>query len=192
MLITPREIVDMAIMTGFVGFIFADLFGRLRKPRKDYDPLIHGPKSGFDWDNFKFAIMAIAPALILHELGHKFVALHFGLAATFHAAYFWLLLGLVLKLMRFHFIFFVPAYVAVIGMASPLEHSLIAFAGPLVNMILWLGIAALVKYNKIQKKYHHFALITSKVNMFLFIFNMIPIPGFDGSKVFSGLIGAFL
>ena len=191
MLITPREIFDMVMMTAFVGFIFADMFGKLRTPKKDYDPLIHRPHSGFNWDNFKFAMMVIAPALILHELGHKFVALHFGLAATFHAAYFWLFLGLALKLMRFNFIFFVPAYVLVAGMATPLQHSLVAFAGPFVNLILWLGIAALVKYEKIEKKYYPFAIITSKVNMFLFIFNMIPIPGFDGSKVFSGLIAAF-
>jgi Zn-dependent protease len=29
--------------------------------------------------------------------------------------------------------------------------------------------------------------LTRNINLFLFIFNMIPIPGFDGFTVFTGL-----
>ena len=189
MLITLHEVFDMAVMTAFVGFIFSDLFGRFRRPKINYDPLTDRP-SGFDWDGFKFAVAVTAPALIFHELAHKFVAMHFGIEATFHAAYMWLFLGMMLKMMKFNFIFFVPAYVSIIGRITPLEHSLIAFAGPGINLLLWLGTAALVKYRMIEKKHYHLAILTSKINMFLFIFNMLPIPGFDGSKVFAGLIQA--
>jgi Zn-dependent protease len=34
-------------------------------------------------------------------------------------------------------------------------------------------------------------VITSKINMFLFIFNMIPIPGFDGFQIISNIIRVF-
>jgi len=45
------------------------------------------PKLGLSWKDFKFAIIITAPAVILHELAHKFVAMAMGLTATFHAWY---------------------------------------------------------------------------------------------------------
>lgn len=181
------EIFDIVIMTLIVGYVFSGLFKR--PVGEDYDPLKHF-KARFDFRDIKFAILVTAPAIILHELGHKFVALGFGLEAQFQAAWFFLFLALVLKFMNFGFIFIVPAFVAILGSATPLEFGLIAFAGPAVNLILWLGATFALK-NNLFRKYTPALAFTSKINMFLFIFNMLPIPGFDGSKVFTGLIGAF-
>ena len=182
------EMFDMIIMTLVVGYIFSGLF---KKPvQEDYDPLKQ-IKQGVFSDDFKFAVAITAPAIILHELAHKFTALSFGMQATFQAAYFFLFLGLLMKLMNFGFIFIVPAYVSIIGRATPLESSLIAFSGPAVNLILWLLALLALKKNFFPKKYNTALLLTSKINMFLFIFNMLPIPGFDGSKVFLGLVQAF-
>ena len=187
-LFTFSEIFDIVVMTAVVGYIFSDVF---KKPaREDYDPLTHF-KAGFDIENFKFAIMVAAPAIILHELGHKFAALGFGLEAQFQAAYFFLGLALIMKMMNFGFIFLVPAYVSIVGNATPMESSLIAFAGPGVNLILWLFAALALKMRLFAKKHNALLLLTSRINMFLFVFNMLPIPGFDGNKVFLGLIKAF-
>lgn len=183
------EIFDIVVMVAVVGYIFKDLFKR--PVEENYNPLTHF-KAGFDFEDFKFAALITAPAIIFHELGHKFVALSFGLEAQFQAAWFFLGLALLLKLMNFGFIFIVPAYVSILGRATPLEFGLIAFAGPFVNLILWLFAAFAVKKNLFSKKYDTALLLTSKINMFLFIFNMLPIPGFDGSKVFTGLAQAFL
>ena len=187
-LFTFSEIFDIISMTLVVGYIFKDLFKR--PVEEDYDPLTHF-KAGFDTDDFKFAILVTAPAIILHELGHKFVALGFGLEAQFQAAWFFLALALIMKFMNFGFIFIVPAYISIFGNATPLESSLIAFAGPFVNLVLWLFAAFALKSKLFNKKYNAALLLTSRINMFLFIFNMLPIPGFDGSKVFTGLIRAF-
>ncbi len=182
------EIFDMIVMTLVVGYIFSGLF---KKPvEEDYDPLKQ-LKQGFFSDDFKFAVIIAAPAIILHELGHKFVALSFGLEAVFQAAWFFLFLALLMKLMNFGFIFIVPAYVSILGRATPLESSLIAFAGPLVNLTLWLGAALALKKRLFSNKHNAALLLTSKINMFLFVFNMLPIPGFDGSKVFMGLVQYF-
>ncbi|MBI2208402.1 hypothetical protein HYU50_02805 [Candidatus Woesearchaeota archaeon] len=183
------EILDMVIMTLAVGYIFSGVFKR--PVPEDYDPLKHF-KAGFDFSDLKFAALVTAPAIILHELGHKFVALGFGLQAQFQAAYFFLALGLILKLMNFPFIFFVPAYVSILGQATALESSLVAFAGPAINLILWLGSLLMIKQKLLPRKYGAALFLTSRINMFLFIFNMLPIPGFDGSKVFLGLAQAFL
>ena len=183
-MITILEIFDMLVMTAFVGYIFSDTFS---KPSLNIDPLTF-KKKWIDWDAFKFAVMVVAPGLVLHELSHKFVALSFGMEATFHAAYPWLLLGLVLKLMNFGFVVFVPAFVSIVGSGTQLQFAAIALAGPAMNMLLWLGTELALKKNKIPNKHRKLAFLTKEVNKFLFIFNMIPIPGFDGSKVLSGLI----
>jgi Zn-dependent protease len=199
--ISISEIIDIIIMSAFVGYIFMDMFGRFKKhdEHEDYiksymkkKPSFFG-LGAFDWEAFKFSILVTAPAIVLHELGHKFTALAFGLSAQFHAAYFWLFIGLVLKLINFGFIFFVPAYVNIIGNPAPLVSSAIAFAGPFVNCLLWLLSSLLLNtkiFGKINKRYVPYLFLTKRINMFLFIFNMLPLPMFDGFKVFDGIIKA--
>ncbi len=182
-MISLPEIIDMLIMSAAVGYIFMDIF---KKPMDSYEPLRY--YKGFNWNNFLFALMVVAPAIILHELSHKVVALSFGMQATFQAAYFFLGIGLLMKLLNFGFIFFVPAYVSIMGHGTPLEFSIIAFAGPAMNLAIWLFALYILKNVKIKNKYLPFIYLTKQVNMFLFIFNMIPIPGFDGFKFFSGLM----
>jgi Zn-dependent protease len=191
MIITIREIFDIVLMSVYLGIIFSFILKRFA-PRREYDPLER--KTGVDWKLLKFSILLIAPAVVLHELAHKFVAMGFGLEATFYAFYatrFTLVLGilaLIMALGNFGFIFIVPGFVSISSGASPLVHSLIAFSGPAMNLLLWLGTTAYLKYGKVNRKYLPLILLTKKINMFLFIFNMIPFPGFDGSKVFAGLL----
>lgn len=174
MIFTINELMHAIIMTLAVGFIFKDIF----KTRQ----------YGFDWEAFGFAILVTAPAILLHELGHKIIAIMYGFQATFHAAIGWLGIGVVLRLLGSPFIFFVPAYVQITGaQAMPLQYSMIAFAGPLVNLILFAVAVLLLRQKKLSKKTYMFLTITKKINLFLFIFNMLPIPGFDGFKVFQGI-----
>ena len=193
-LITFGEIIDLVLMTLFVGYIFS---GIIPVRREHYEPLIHY-RRGFDFEGLKFAIMATAPAIILHELAHKFVALGFGLDAVFYAfyrSYFTLVLGIftiISKLTGFGFMFFVPGFVGISGNGTNLQFTLTAFAGPFVNLVLWLGAWYLLKYRIYKKKHYLLLLLTQRINMFLFIFNMLPLPGFDGYKVFAGLINAFI
>ncbi|MBN1377255.1 M50 family metallopeptidase [Candidatus Woesearchaeota archaeon] len=195
MLFSLMEILDIIIMTGVVGFIFKDLFRAPSSFTPEGIISMSLRKSG-TWNDFWFSALLVAPAIILHELGHKLTAMAFGLTATFHAAYLFLGLGVLLKLVNFGFIFFVPAYVSIMGETAPLNYSLIAFMGPFVNLILWLGSLLLLKYGNIPRKYHRYLGLSVKINMFLFIFNMLPIPefdgfpGFDGFHVFKGLIQA--
>ena len=193
-LITFGEIIDLILMTLFVGYIFSDM---IPVRRENYDPLVHYKKR-FDFEKLKFAIMATAPAIIVHELAHKFVAMGFGMHAVFMAFYrnsFTLMLGvltIISKLTGFGFMFFVPGFVEIGGAGTNLQFTLTAFAGPFVNLVLWLSAWYLLKNSRYKKKYYLLLLLTSRINMFLFIFNMLPIPGFDGYKVFIGLINAFI
>jgi len=181
MILSLSELFDAALMTFAVGYIFMGIFQA------------KALRIGFDWQSFWMACLVTAPALILHELAHKFVAMAAGLQATFHAAYMWLGIGVLLKLVYAPFIFFVPAYVS-IGCAAqpcailPLVSAMTAFAGPFLNLVLWMTSWAVLKNSKIRsRKWLMFWFLTKKINMLLFILNMLPVPGFDGFSVYSGL-----
>ncbi len=183
------EIIDIVLMTLATGFVFSDMFGKKRHVADVVD--LYKQNSFLDWEAIKFAAMVTAPAIILHELGHKFLAMGFGMNATFHAAYFWLGLAVVAKMMRFPFLFFVPAYVSISGAGTSLEYSLAAAAGPFVNIAIW-GLATLyLKFGKPKRKHIPVLVLTQRINLFLSIFNLLPIPGFDGFQFFTGLIRAF-
>ncbi len=190
MFITPFEILDIIVMTLVVGFVFMKSFKPAERKVEDVlDKYLKKTRtSGFDWNAFWFAAMITAPALILHEFGHKITALSFGLTAVFHAAYIWLALAIVLRLVGSSFIFFVPAFVSISGNATTTQHILTAFAGPAVNLIIFIIALIVLKANKnLNSNAIHFWGLTKNINLFLFVFNMIPIPGFDGFQVFSGL-----
>lgn len=192
-LLTFTEIFDIIFMTIIIGLIFMNFF----KPKINKTNVMAMLQKNkfFNKQGFINAIIVIAPAIILHEFGHKFIAMSYGLTASFHAAYTWLLLALVLRFIIPGFVFLVPAYVSISAAATPLQHSIIAFAGPVVNLLIFAGVAFYLMYAKhhkkqIKAKTMMFLLLIKKINLFLFIFNMLPIPGFDGFHVFSGLINA--
>ena len=187
MFITPREIIDIVIMTFAIGYIFSTIIRR--EPTTGYDPLKYYQKNKL-WEDIKFGAMIAAPAVVLHELSHKFVAMAYGAIATLHAPLGWYFIVILLRLLNFPLVFFVGGYVTHTPLL-PFASAMVALAGPFMNLILYVGCTVVVKYKLIPKKYYRMALISGKLNLFLFIFNMIPIPGFDGSHVFSGLLTYF-
>ncbi len=174
-LITLREILDILIMTVAVGYIFMDSF---RKPEHRFS---------FDWKILWFSCIVVAPGLILHELAHKFVALSFGLEAVFHAAYTWLGIGIALKLLNAGLIFFIPGYVQISGGTSTGAHALVAFAGPALNLVMYLIARVILQRTELKQRTFLFWTVTKQLNGFLFIFNMLPIPLFDGWSVYRGI-----
>lgn len=184
-LISVLEILDLLVMTAALGYVFMTYIPKSRTPYQ----IVH--ERGFSWEDFFFAIKVTAPAIVLHELMHKFVALLLGLKAVFHAWYFGLFLGIFLKWIGSPFILFAPGYVSM-GKSSPLLMSLTAFAGPATNLLLFLIAAGILNYaTHLTKGQALFLYLTKQINLFLFIFNMLPIPPLDGSKVFYGLYKAF-
>jgi Zn-dependent protease len=182
--ITVTELVQMAILTVALGYIFSG-FIMVRK-----DP--YAPRQFFDWESIKFAALISTPAVIFHELAHKFVALGLGLEATFHIWTTGLLIGVVLKAISSPFLFLAPAYVTIVGATASYQTFLTAFAGPLANLVLF-GISYYVLKTKkrISRKEHLGWTISKKLNLFLFGFNLIPIPPLDGFKVFTSFFGMF-
>ena len=85
-----------------------------------------------------------------------------------------------------------PAYVS-IGcvssdcVVSPLSSALIAFAGPFANLLLFLIAKIVLARKHLSLKMRILVHVSKQINLFLFIFNMLPFPPFDGFKVYEGL-----
>lgn len=186
------ELIDLVIMVFAVGFIFSKIFRRPTAPiGKNYDPLKQYYKNN-TIEDLKWGIIVAAPAIVLHEFAHKFVAIAFGAQTQLQAPIMWYAIVILMIMLRSPFVFFVGGFVEIRGILTPLESATISFVGPLTNLILWGGfyLAMKSKSKFVKKNIETFAMM-KKINMFLFIFNMIPIPGFDGYGVVSNLFRIF-
>lgn len=179
--LSPYEIFQAVVMSLIVGWIFMDILGgkRVVSPEEYMRGKVKKSK-------FWFAVALVAPAIILHELGHKFVAMAFGLDATFQAAWIWLGIGIIMKMFG-GFIFLVPAFVKIVGTAPHWVFGVTALAGPAVNFALF-GLSKFMlwfrttQHKSIKVNEHRFWTIFARINLFLGAFNLIPIPPFDGGQ----------
>lgn len=182
---TGMEILYILITVGVIGYIFS---GYIRLPTKK-DDLEAMLRPSFDWKLFKFSILVASPAIIFHEMGHKFMAIFMGLDAHYEAWGMGLIIGIVLRIFNSGFMLLAPGYVTFMS-ATKTQMILTAAAGPFINLILWLGAALALKYKKnLTRLSSLFFVYTSQINKWLFIFNMIPIPPLDGSKIILPLLG---
>jgi Zn-dependent protease len=187
MFITIDEIIAIVIMTFAIGYIFSTFIKRA--PTEGYDPLTYYNKSPF-WEDLKFGAMVAAPAVVFHELAHKFVAMSFGATAVLHAPYSLYAIVIVMRMLNFPLLFFIGGYVTHTPLPY-LQSALVSVAGPLTNLIIWGLCLFLIKEKLVNRKYYRMIGISAKLNLFLCVFNMIPIPGFDGFHFFRSLIMFF-
>lgn len=184
-LITPLEIIYLIIVTAVIGFIFTG-YVHIR-PKTVYN-IMHPNR--IDLRDFYFATLVAAPGIILHELAHKLVAIFLGYPAEFQIFTFGLVLAIFLKLISSPLLIIAPGYVNIPVIENEFQYRIIAFVGPLVNLLLWLTAYLVLKYGKdLSRKQLAFFALTKRINMILFIFNMIPLGPLDGAKVFFGPAG---
>jgi len=166
-----REVFEILVSSAVLTYIFSGI--------------IRGRRSV--WDDLKLSAAISVPSLVLHELAHKFTAIFFGYAATYHANIPGLIIGVVLKLIGFPFIFFVPAYVSIPSFPfNKWYFTAIALAGPITNGLLIVLTYFLEK--RVSKKSHLLiVLLTRKINWLLLILNLLPIPGTDGMNALKYL-----
>ncbi|MEM4256792.1 MAG: site-2 protease family protein [Candidatus Diapherotrites archaeon] len=137
------------------------------------------------FSNFVVMLFAVGTGFILHELAHKYVAIHFGLHAEFFLWREGLLLALVLALLNSPLIFAAPGAVYIFGRGISIKkNAIISLAGPLTNIVVAVICSllfALFRPSGFSESVF-FGIIF--VNFFLAFFNMLPVPPLDGSKVF--------
>lgn len=179
--ITLFEVFGIFIVTAVVGYIFS---GYMQMS-------LGGIGSSLNWETLKLSMLVAGPAIIIHELLHKFVGMAFGLPAMFNVFWEGLGLALILRWINSPILLLAPAYVSIPN-AVPYQTLFIAAAGPFANLMLWLGSGYYLKNGKnLGRKSMMILGMTKQINKWLFVFNMIPIPPLDGFNVISSLYYIF-
>ncbi|MBU7047037.1 MAG: site-2 protease family protein [Theionarchaea archaeon] len=125
-------------------------------------------------------LVIVGTAFVLHELSHKYVAQKYGMWAEYQKWDWGLLMALFLSATGF---FFIAAPGAVMIMATgwltPEIEAKTSIAGPVTNITV--GIVALLLRASVALPV--FLTELAVINFFLAVFNLLPIPPMDGSKV---------
>ena len=171
----PREVRDIALSMLVIAIAFA-------WPGFPLPPLY--------WIAISFAavIIAVGTGFVLHELAHKYTAIHYGSHAEYFAWPYGLGLALLLSLVtNGGFVFAAPGAVYIFGdNLGRKENGIISAAGPLTNIIIaaiFLLVSILVL--PFSPLVAAIAGIGMRVNLFLAAFNLLPFGPLDGTKVIS-------
>jgi len=154
------------------------------------------------WETVLIITVGVGTGFLLHEMAHKFVALHFGYGAEYRANRMGLLFAVAAAFVGF--IFAAPGAVMVSKPNSPAEFYMqdpfgqeelkreikretlwISLAGPMTNIILtvFFFLALLVSPpSGITAQAASFALF---INLTLAAFNLLPFGPLDGKKIFD-------
>ncbi|RLF50039.1 MAG: hypothetical protein DRN20_00310 [Thermoplasmata archaeon] len=141
------------------------------------------------------SFLAVFTGFVFHELAHKFIAIKNGCWAEYRMFPQGLALALLLSI--FGFIIAAPGAVYISGVYSKRVNGKIALAGPFMNFIIFVISFALLipilhaKATVLALWIAHIIYGMAYFNIFLAIFNMIPIPPLDGSKVISWSITVY-
>ena len=133
-------------------------------------------------DALAVSFLAVGPGFVLHELSHKFAARRYGHWAEFRMWPLGLLFALATSLLGI--IFAAPGATYISGMnISPEQNGKISLAGPSTNIIVALAFSSLILSS--NGFLHGLGLYGAYINVFLAMFNLLPIMPLDGAKVFG-------
>ncbi len=129
--------------------------------------------------------LAVAPAFILHELGHKYMAMHYGRYARFSIIKNFALLTFFMGFLPFFI--GTPGATMILGRPpSKRENGLFSIAGPSVNFTLALVFLLIFPIARTGPEFFAvFVDISIFVNIILGLFNLLPFSIIDGKKIWT-------
>jgi len=167
--IDKKELKDLAIATLVISFIFA------------YEDFIHT----LDLRIYAIWLIIVLLSFVVHELAHKYVAIHYGHLARFEISYLGLAIALFLKVTT-NTTLIIPGAVMIYKhyrMARSRKEvaieGVIAFAGPLTNLTVATLAGLLIFFGINPPLLYYLAYF----NAYLALFNLLPIPPLDGFKI---------
>ena len=137
------------------------------------------------WAVGMFGVMFLLVLLsfVGHEMGHKLVAQKFGMWSEYRMYPMGLMLSLVCALVGF--LIAAPGAVMIRGdYITNEQNGKISIAGPMVNIVLAaVGLLGVLLFNHTAMVVPMYLLLT--MNSVLALFNLLPFPPLDGSKIIS-------
>lgn len=172
-----NEVKDIIIAWLGISFCFTFVLG-------GYNLLTKGIFKNFSIINFLIllgvSLIVTGASFILHELAHKYTAIHFGAKAQFIKWPKSLIASIALALVT-GFVFVAPGAVYIFGKRLSIkEDGIVSLAGPVMNLImgfLFIGLGYL-GFSKLIVGYGVF------INFWIAAFNLIPFGPLDGKKIF--------
>jgi Zn-dependent protease len=136
--------------------------------------IIYGSENSFI---FSIAVAACTVGLgfMLHELAHRALARKMGKHAEFRANNSMLILAILMSF--FGFIIAAPGAVHISGFGNRKQIGMTASAGPLTNLVLAI---LFIPFIWVIPKIAFYGFM---INAWMGLFNLIPMPGFDGQKI---------
>jgi len=129
---------------------------------------------------FGMCVLLVIVSFLFHEFGHKFVAQKHGLWSEFRMWPAGLFLTLITPFIGF--LFAAPGAVMIAGNMDEKTNGKVGIAGPIVNLVMSaIGLVGLFTIN--HSGWVIFFLMLGNLNAFLALFNLLPIPPLDGSKI---------
>jgi len=128
---------------------------------------------------FAAAGFTVGIGFLAHELGHKFIAQHYGCFAEFKSYNNMLLLALVMSF--FGFIFAAPGAVMIKGDLDRIRNGRIAAAGPIMSLLVAVLFFILFLITPFKVIFIYGFII----NSWLALFNLIPFSPFDGRSIYK-------
>lgn len=135
------------------------------------------------------SLAAVCLAFLAHELAHRQIARRYGGHAEFRIWPMGLLSGLIFSFLGF--VIAAPGAVYIDGVFGQGRVGKTALAGPMTNLVL--GTVFLAAGISLSATIWAFPMgYLSQINLYLGVFNMIPVPPLDGQKVMSWNIRSYI
>ena len=128
---------------------------------------------------FVISLVIVCTSFMLHELAHKFTAQKYGIWAEYRMFPMGLMMALLFSFMGF--IFAAPGAVYISGYIDKEKNGKIGAAGPAVNIVI--SAVAIVLALMTTGMLSSILWMLAGINAFFALFNLLPIPPLDGSKV---------
>ena len=139
---------------------------------------------------YAISFTLIALSFIPHELGHKFVAQKYGAWSEYRMSERGLMFAVLISI--FGFLIAAPGAVYIRGYITEEQNGKISAAGPLVNIVISAVAIALWMSVPMGAFLGMVVFMLAYINAFLAIFNLVPFPPLDGSKIIRWNTGVWI